>query len=374
MAIIQNDGKRSLRRPSMKGRLMLDVVEGQERARSWPSSRGKNLHPVVKEQMEWFRQAQWATKYMAPEMYMAAVEATKRGPILPRDVLTMMMSGRMLAFTGPDGRTIWSTAVATDVSVSLDVLSDVVGAMLVRTPEGWRGILPTIPGQVLTCNGPDEVPSWQAAGGGGGGAGAMAEFAYVPPPVSTFTDVITYGSPTLTLRDVEGKGTSVSLVKTSARPQVMLLFDRPSYPFCLSARMTGQEETESTEFGFGLVMFNDANDRELRLYAYRDGRCYCQRWEAGSYVSTVGQSTLMQARWGAQYFAFGVNNVEDIFVHISNDGVHWPVIAETTNANWLGGISHVGALVFGDRSGDARYFSLIEAMRLETGNWVPGDL
>lgn len=168
MAIIQNDGKRERRRPSLKGGVMLDVVNGSERARSWPKKRGKPKSQKTADQNEWFRQAQWATKFMPAEMYWQIAEAVKGTPLLPRDILTMMMAGRLLAFTLPNGRTIWSEAVANDVTTALDVISDVPGAMLVRGQDHWQAILPGADGLILTSKGPGQIPEWDANGGGGG--------------------------------------------------------------------------------------------------------------------------------------------------------------------------------------------------------------
>lgn len=173
MAIIQNDGKRERRRPSLKGGVMLDVVNGQERARSWPKKRGKPKSQKTADQNEWFRQAQWATKFMPAEMYWQIADAVKGTPLLPRDILTMMMAGRLLAFTMPNGRTMWSVQVANDVSQALDVIADLPGSMLVRGADRWMAILPGNNGQVLTASADGLPPLW-ADGGGGGGSGIIA--------------------------------------------------------------------------------------------------------------------------------------------------------------------------------------------------------
>lgn len=180
MAIIQNDGKRERRRPSLRGGVMLDVVNGNERARAWPKKRGKKLHPNTIEQNEWFRQAQWATKFMPAEMYWQVAQAVQGTPLLPRDILTMMMAGRLLSFTLDSGTTIWSVQVANDVSQALDVITDQPGAMLVRGLAGWQALLPGSEGYVLTAGPEGELPEWQASGGGGGGsAGFISEIVAV---------------------------------------------------------------------------------------------------------------------------------------------------------------------------------------------------
>ncbi|MGL5733669.1 MAG: hypothetical protein ACRCYS_02290 [Beijerinckiaceae bacterium] len=139
MSVLPPSGKTPERRPSLKGSLMQDVSNGAERTRAWPRKRGKSLHPKTKEQMEWFRQAQWATKYMDPKQMVIFSEMTKGTPLLPRDIATMMMAGRLFRFIVEDGRKIYSVQSQNDVSDSLDALSQTIGTTLIRTPEGWRG-------------------------------------------------------------------------------------------------------------------------------------------------------------------------------------------------------------------------------------------
>lgn len=142
MSILPPSGKTPQRRLSLKGVLMEDVSQGQERTRAWPRSRGKSLHPKTKEQMEWFRQAQWATKYMDPKQMVIFNEMTKGTPLLPRDIATMMMAGRLFSFEMADGRSINAMQTQNDVSQSLDAISQEIGTTLIRKPEGWRGVPP----------------------------------------------------------------------------------------------------------------------------------------------------------------------------------------------------------------------------------------
>src|SRR3546814_3988250 len=51
-----------------------------------------------------FRQAQWATKYWPSPMVVDIAEAVKGTPLLPRDIMTMIMSGRAFMLTLADGR------------------------------------------------------------------------------------------------------------------------------------------------------------------------------------------------------------------------------------------------------------------------------
>jgi hypothetical protein len=94
------------RRPSLRGAVMLDITHGEPRARAWPRPRGKGGTEEQKQQREWFRQASWAIKYMAPEMVKDVMVARQGKPLLPRDMLMMMLSGRLATLTLPSG-TVW---------------------------------------------------------------------------------------------------------------------------------------------------------------------------------------------------------------------------------------------------------------------------
>lgn len=56
----------------------------------------------------------------------------------------------------------------TEVSESLDVISQIPGSMLIRGPQFWYGLLPGPAGYVLTSTGEDAEPIWATSGGGGG--------------------------------------------------------------------------------------------------------------------------------------------------------------------------------------------------------------
>lgn len=140
MAVFPPKDKLVTRRPSLKGLLMQDVSNGAERSRAWPRKRGKNLPPAQKERMEWFRQAQWATKYIEPAVMVTFANATKGTPLLPRDLATMMFAGRFTTLILEDGRKVFSLQQMQDVSFSLDAISQTEGDQLVRGPIYWQAI------------------------------------------------------------------------------------------------------------------------------------------------------------------------------------------------------------------------------------------
>lgn len=147
------DGNRAPQRlPTLRGSLMVDVVNGKVRIRAWPKKRGKPKNPHTIEQAEWFRQAQLATKYISPEQYRMWTEARAGTPILPRDVMTSMFSQRLVAIHMPNGKVLYPMKLKAEVSQALDTISQTPGAMLVRGEEFWE----------------------EGQGGGGAGAGTWS--------------------------------------------------------------------------------------------------------------------------------------------------------------------------------------------------------
>lgn len=147
---------------------MQDVSGGVERLRAWPSKRKKRRSSAERAREERFRGAQDATKFMAPEMYASAVEAVKGTPLLPRDILTSMLYGRLCIFVTNDGRTLYPMSNAIGTSEALDTLTQTPGQSIIRGPNGWIEYTPATEGanvwQVLadvTLSG--SVANWTSA-------------------------------------------------------------------------------------------------------------------------------------------------------------------------------------------------------------------
>lgn len=127
-------------RPSLRGLVVEDVSNGQQRIRKWPRKRGKKVHPVNRYWIEWFKDVQAHTKRLDAKTYAEIEEATRGTPLLPRDVMTMMARGRLFAFERPDGKVIFHVAQRDDISNSLDAIGQEIGFVLQRLPEGWRQV------------------------------------------------------------------------------------------------------------------------------------------------------------------------------------------------------------------------------------------
>lgn len=209
MSIDDIFGKIRPRQPSFRGLLQVYVRDGQIVTARWPKKRGKSKSLKVRDAQEWFRQAQWATKYWPAQMQHQCAEAVKGTPLMPRDLMTMIMAGRAWWWVDEQGRKVYSVAALKDVSDSLDIISQVPGSMLYRSPTLWAVIPAGAPGQVLTSQGPDDVPLWAAAGGGG------AQTLLPPPGVDLLVSSANFGSPSIA---------TVPAIATGAEPITGIVF------------------------------------------------------------------------------------------------------------------------------------------------------
>lgn len=146
---------------------MVDLVNGKARVRAWPTKRGKPKTAKAKQLQDSFRNANEACKYWDPRNIISVDNLRKGTPVLIRDLQIMMMYNRFAHFALMDGRVIYSVQARQDVSASLDSISPVPGAILIRTEDGWRFIPPpTIPGTALIAQS-DGLAAWEALPPGG---------------------------------------------------------------------------------------------------------------------------------------------------------------------------------------------------------------
>lgn len=154
--------------PSLERTIQTDFTRGSPRARAWPRKQSASTKAKNAERIEWFRQAQLLAQYLPMQQQIIAREATAGTPLMPRDILTMAMSGRLFMIVTPDNQRIWPMAIRTDVSEAIDILANQKGALLVRSDDVWQALNPGTDGYFLKSNGAAELPSWGPAGGGSG--------------------------------------------------------------------------------------------------------------------------------------------------------------------------------------------------------------
>lgn len=137
--------KGSQRRPALRGNILQDTTRGVERTRIWPEKRGSRQTRKQREQVEWFRQANYAFKLMDPECQRMFRDAAAGTSLYPRDVFSIMASGGLFALVVEDGKIAYPMESIQSVSASLDALSQKPGYTLVRGKQFWEA-QPSNPG------------------------------------------------------------------------------------------------------------------------------------------------------------------------------------------------------------------------------------
>lgn len=132
---------------------MVDTVNGKVRVRSWPRPRGQAKTKRQDESQRKFAAIQLASKFMSPQQMLDIMQAREGTPILPRDIVTSMLSNRLLRIILDDGRKLYPMPARIDVSDALDALGQTPGSQLIRGPELWEATVPSqtdLAGCILT--------------------------------------------------------------------------------------------------------------------------------------------------------------------------------------------------------------------------------
>lgn len=153
---------RSSRRPhSLRGAVVLLVKQGKVIAQAWPRKRGRSPHSYQRAQIDRIRELQ-KNVYQVPaeerSLLQKALDTFLRknrgvrgtAAIRERDFLTSNMAGRLYRPQTPEGKPLNTAAIHGDTSDILDWLEPRMGAMIVRTSNGWLTTVNCKPGNVLT--------------------------------------------------------------------------------------------------------------------------------------------------------------------------------------------------------------------------------
>ena len=128
------------RTPSLGKRIVVREHRGQIVLQAWPRKSKRPLHPTTIEANEKFRQANLLTKYVSADQQILAREASEGTPLLPRDLLIAAMYGRLWAIDIVGEGTLYSLAMASDVSQNLDIIGQLPGDTLARADETWERV------------------------------------------------------------------------------------------------------------------------------------------------------------------------------------------------------------------------------------------
>lgn len=161
------------RATSVRGRYYLREWRGQTIVCKWPEPKGNKITARQRDRIEWFQQAAVACKVMDPQALIWAAEASHGTQFLPRDLLYMVMSGRLFGTIVIDGKKYYAMATRNDLSNLLDALGQDDGMLLVRTATGWWGLAPGSAGEALAIDGTSGLPAWQPPSGASAPPGAL---------------------------------------------------------------------------------------------------------------------------------------------------------------------------------------------------------
>lgn len=167
--------------PSLKGQYYQYERDGRWVTSKWPKKRGKPKSEKQKLAQEMFSDACRAMKRTAAEIQIYHRENAKGTPMLPRDSLMAALYGNGPTLRFYNGKVIKPMANKYLASTVLDAIAWEKGTLLFRGDDTWDPIEPGPNGYVLTFNGPDKKPSWQAPSAAGGSG------LYISTPMATGT-------------------------------------------------------------------------------------------------------------------------------------------------------------------------------------------
>ncbi len=144
------------------------VLRGQLLVCKWPRKRPRIHNPTTLEQMERFRQANWAAKYFPAAIQMAYRKMVEGTQLLPRDLIVAGLLGRGLSYTTSEERQRYPMAAIRDLSETLDILGGLPSDVLGRGPDLWQAVRPAQAGQMLVSGAPGDAPNWQTLSPGSG--------------------------------------------------------------------------------------------------------------------------------------------------------------------------------------------------------------
>lgn len=152
-----------LRWPSMKGRYT--VVRGANgyTIRAAPRKKKSRISDLQAYQMDKFRQATEAMKYISTLDRLTAEETSNKLAILWRDWLMMCLYGRIVRINIRNYGEIVPAGSRQDASRVLDGIGVAPGTMLFRGPDLWMPVTPGNVGDFLRYNGTARKPEWVPA-------------------------------------------------------------------------------------------------------------------------------------------------------------------------------------------------------------------
>jgi hypothetical protein len=138
-----------MERRSFQGKVTFQNFRGRTIAKRWPDKRGPKGTPAQMQARADFLVMINAVKDMMVQDQVAARDLADGCAYTWRDVLSKAVTGQFINIEG------WAMALPNTL---LDAITTVVGAMVMRTVDGWVGLVPTGDGKIIMLV--DGLPVW----------------------------------------------------------------------------------------------------------------------------------------------------------------------------------------------------------------------
>lgn len=302
--------------PSYRNNFLVRECRGVVVASAWPRSRPSPRHPLSEWWSEWFRQATLLWRAMPGEFANEIRTASRGQPQMARDIALASMRGTLWSYTNDEGFLRYPMQAYSKISESLNVITRVPGALLVRGPELWTFVEPGISdGLVLTWNDTAQLPQWATPTGAG---------AYAPPLVADFPTIV--GSPAATTAQAStgplvlrrAVADVTSRIAGALRP---LAAPPRTYTFAL--RISAQLVTNRR---FGIIVRDSATDRcvcavYLHLLPTSVPRLQWEQWTNTALFHTA-------------VFFRDYTPTTPVFLRLHDDGTNFRIDYSADAGNW----------------------------------------
>jgi len=158
-----------------KGIVHYTKDRGLHVVKTWPRKRGQKATPAQQQARADFKRMVAAVNDCRPEDKAIARELAKGTGYTWRDILSAAVTGELLILEGVN---------TVQIQTELDKITNVVGALIVRTELGWVGLLPGAAGRVLTMPVGGTVPDWESPSSPGAG-GLFSQLLSAPPTATS---------------------------------------------------------------------------------------------------------------------------------------------------------------------------------------------
>ena len=235
---------------------------------------------------------------------------------MARDIALASMRGTLWSYTNDEGFLRYPMQAYSKISESLNVVTRIPGALLVRGPELWTYVEPGIAdGLVLTWDDATQLPKWATPTGGG---------AYTPPLVADFPTIV--GSPAATTAQASTGPLVLRRAVADATSRIagaMRPLAAPPRTYTFAVRISAQLITNRR---FGLIVRDSATDRcacavYLHLLPTSVPRL---QWETWNTTALFNASVIFR----------DYTPTTPVFLRLHDDGTNFRIDYSADAGNW----------------------------------------